>query len=143
MVQRQPSEPIAWSASRLRSCRLRLQQVGQAAIVNASKQQLCRDRAQKSGEHVPLRVPHVALRTKEGIRGVTARKRGPPLEELVARTEREARRRHEDEQPAAGSQRRGAQQDLADQDRGNEALGEVPDAVVIVPSQAEQVLKPE
>src|SRR6266850_645564 len=111
---------------------LRRQQFGQAAVVKARQQQLRRDRAQKSGEHVPLCVPHVALRTKERVRRMTAGERRPPFEELVARAEREARRRHEDEQPAAGPERRRAQQDLADQDGRHEALDEVAEAVVIV-----------
>src|SRR5437867_8654729 len=122
---------------------LRRQQFGQATVVDTSEQQLRRNRAQQRGEHVPLRVPHVALRTEEGVGRMTAGERGPPLEELVARAEREARGRHEDEQPAAGPQRRRAQQDLADQDGGDKALDEVPEAVVVVPRQAKQVLRPE
>src|SRR5436190_4645398 len=74
---------------------------------------------------------------------MTTGERGPPLEELVAGAEREARRGHEDEQPAAGPQRRRAKQDLADQDRGDEALDEVTKAVVVVPGQTEDVLSPE
>src|SRR5947199_8058062 len=120
-----------------------LRQIGQAAVVAASKYQLCGDSAQKSREHVPLRVPHVALRTEEGVCRMPAGERGPPFEELVARAEREARRSHEHEQPTTRSQRRRAQQDLADQDGGDEALDEVTEPVVVVPSQAEQVLNPE
>src|SRR5207247_1357083 len=123
--------------------RLRLQQFGQATVVAASKDQLCGDSAQQSTEHVPLRVPDVALRTKEGFSGMASRERRPPFEELVTRAEREAHRRHEDEQPTAGPQRRRAQQDLADQDGGDKSLDEVSDAVVVVPSQTECVLKPE
>src|SRR5207249_5065024 len=74
---------------------------------------------------------------------MAAGERRPPFEEFVARAEREARRSHEDEQPAAGPQWRRAQQDLADQDGGDEALDEVTEAVVVVPSQAKQILNPE
>src|SRR5256886_17060908 len=72
-----------------------------------------------------------------------AGERGPPFEELVAGAERQATRSHEDEQPTTGPQRRRAQQDLADQDGGDEALDEVTEAVVGVPRQAEQGLNPE
>src|SRR2546428_7930548 len=72
-----------------------------------------------------------------------AGERGPPFEELVAGADRQATRRHEDEQPTTGPQRRRAQQDLTDQDGGDEALDEVTEAVVVVPRQAEQVLNPE
>src|SRR6266487_5675377 len=72
-----------------------------------------------------------------------AGERGPPFEELVAGAEGQATRSHEDEQPTTGPQRRRAQQDLADQDGGDEALDEVTEAVVVVPRQAEQVLNPE
>src|SRR6266516_1551837 len=72
-----------------------------------------------------------------------AGERGPPFEELVAGAEGQATRSHEDEQPTTGPQRRRAQQDLADQDGGDEALDEVTEAVVGVPRQAEQVLNPE
>src|SRR5437867_4254549 len=122
---------------------LRRQQFGQATVVDTSEQQLRRDGAQQRGEHVPLRVPHVALRTEQCVGGMIAGERRPPLEELVARAERQARRSHEDEQPAAGPQRRRAQQDLADQDGRHEALDEVAEAVVIVARQPEGVLRPE
>src|SRR2546425_9541373 len=72
-----------------------------------------------------------------------AGERGPPFEELVAGAERQATRRHEDEQPTTGPQRRRAQQDLADQDGGDEALDEVTEAAVVAPRQAEQELNPE
>src|SRR5204863_5847428 len=46
---------------------LRLAYLCQVAIVDAGKQQLCRDGAHKRGKHVPLRVPHVALRAQESV----------------------------------------------------------------------------
>src|SRR5439155_4106070 len=79
----------------------------------------------------------------EGVCRMLSGERGPPFEELVAGAERQATRSHEDEQPTTGPQRRRAQQDLANQDGGDEALDEVTEAVVVVPRQAEQVLNPE
>src|SRR5256884_9129241 len=72
-----------------------------------------------------------------------AGERGPPFEELVAGAERQATRSHEDEQPTTGPQRRRAQQDLADQDGGGEALDEVTEAVGVGPRPTEQVFEPE
>src|SRR5437899_5108428 len=74
---------------------------------------------------------------------MAACERRPPFEELIERAEGEASRRHEGEKPTARSQRRSAQQDLTDQDGGDEALGEVTEAVVVVTSEAEDVLNPE
>src|SRR2546425_4195922 len=65
-------------------------------------------------EHVPLGVPDVALRAEEGVCSMAACERRPPFEELIECAEGEASRRHEGEKPTARSQRRSAQEDLAD-----------------------------
>ena len=55
----------------------------QLAVVHPPQQQLRRDGPAAREEHVPLRVPHVALRAEERAGRVAACERGPPLRELV------------------------------------------------------------
>src|SRR5207237_2285415 len=115
---------------------------GERTIVERAQQRLGGDRAEQRREHVPLRVPHVALRAEERLRGRAAGHGDPPFDELVACADREADRRDEHEQPAAGAQRRRPQQDLPGQDGGHEALREVAQSIIVVAGQPEGMLCP-
>src|SRR5262245_57529535 len=75
-------------------------QAREAAVVDAAERHLRDDRADQGAEHIPLRVPYVALRAEERVRGSTAGDSRSPLEELVAGAEGETHRRDNDEQPA-------------------------------------------
>ena len=57
--------------------------------------------------------------------------RGEPLDELVARADRETERGDDREQPLPARERRSPQQDLTRDDRRHEPLREVADAVVV------------
>ena len=101
-----------------------------------------RRRADEGPQHVGLRVPDVALRAEEVVRARPEEHRRQPLDELVEGRHPEAAPRHDREQPPAPAQRRGPQQDLAQHDRGHEALREVPELVVGVAREVERVAHP-
>jgi hypothetical protein len=98
----------------------------------ACEQELSRDRADERHQHVPLGVPHVALCSEERI-GLRAADLGSsPLDELVARADRETHARHEEEQPLPALERRSTEQHLARDDRWNEPLRQMSDSVVVI-----------
>ena len=106
------------------------------------EQQLRRDRADEREEHVPLRVPDIALRAEEGVGIAAADERREPLDELVAGAHREAHARDDGEEPPAAPQRRVPQQQFARDDRRHEALSEMPDSVVRVAAEIEEIAQP-
>src|SRR5438105_10943311 len=57
---------------------------GERAVVERAQQRLGGDRPEQSREHVPLRVPHVALSAEERISGGAAGHGDPPFHELAA-----------------------------------------------------------
>src|SRR5262249_6277406 len=124
-------------------CASRDAQARELAVVLAREQQLRRDRADEREEHVPLRVPGVALRAEEGLRRLAAEQPGPPPEELVGGADRERAHRDEREEPPPALQGRGPQQELAGEDRRHEALREVAEPVVGITREVERVLRPE
>src|SRR6266567_7292575 len=113
------------------------------AVVQARQGQLRDDRSDQRVQHVPLRVPDVALRSQKIVRRGPADHGRPPLDELVARADRQADAADDEEQPAARAQRRAAEQHFARDDRGHEALREMTDAVVVVAREVEQIAHPE
>src|SRR5881296_1219613 len=115
---------------------------GERAVVERAEHRLRRDRAEQGHEHVPLRVPHVALSAQKRFRGRAAGHGDPPFDELVACADRQAYGRDEHEQPAARAQGRRPQQDLARDDGGYEALREVSEPIVIVAGEPERLLRP-
>jgi hypothetical protein len=100
-------------------------------------------RADESEEHVPLGIPGIPLGSEEGIGGLPHDERSPPLDELVEGAEGETDADDEEEQPLPGPERRLPEENLPGKDRRNKPLGEVPEAVVVVSSEVEQVLNPE
>jgi hypothetical protein len=68
---------------------------------------------------------------------------GPPLDELVSGADRQADGRGEEEEPARRRKRRFSPQDLPDEDRRYEALQEVPEPVVMVAREPEEIADPE
>src|SRR5205823_4766470 len=115
---------------------------GERTIVERAEQRLGGDGAEQRHEHVPLRIPHVALRAEERLRGRAAGHGDPPLDELIACADREANRGDEHEQPAARAQRRRPQQDLPGHDGGHEALHEVAQSIIVVAGKPEGMLCP-
>lgn len=93
-------------------------------------------------EHVPLGIPLITLGAEERLRPLAADEGGPPLDELVEGREGEADRRHDDEEPASTDERRGAQQDLAGEDRRNETLDEMAKTIVVVAVEVERITNP-
>src|SRR6266436_5407559 len=120
---------------------LRLQSRDLAVVVSAQQRQ-GRDRSHEGREHVPLSVPLIALRAEEGVRALPADEGRPPLDELVGRADGQAHADDQEREPLAGPERRPADQDLADDDRGHEALGEVPEAIVGVAGEPQRVGRP-
>src|SRR5437867_4327161 len=115
----------------------------QLAIVDADQQELRGNGPDERGQHVPLRVPWVALRPEKRLRTRTQRDRRRPLDELVRSADRQTDRRHQEEQPLPGHQRRAAKEHLSRQDRRNEALEKMAEAIVVVAVQLERALHPE
>ncbi len=121
----------------------RVGELRELAVVNPGEQDLRSESAQQAQEHVPLRVPDVALRSEKRQRGLPGSEGRPPFDELVKRRDRETDARHQEEEPAARPQRRLPQEDLPGQDRRHEALHDMAEAVVVIARQAEQVTHPE
>ena len=95
-------------------------------IMGSRKQELGTDGADQSQEHVPLGIPDVALRTQEGLCGLTPQQhRRPPLDHLVEGTERQAHADDEEEEPLPGLEWRLPEQDLSSQNHRNEASFEM------------------
>src|SRR5260370_35733451 len=109
----------SWSAMGLR-----LQPRDLAVVVSAQQRQ-GRDRSHEGREHVPLSVPLIALRAQEGVRALPADQGRPPLDQLARPADGQAHADDQEREPRARPDRRPADQDLPDDDRGHEALGEV------------------
>ncbi len=84
----------------------------------------------------------VALRGQELVGPGAQRQRGPPLDELVNRTDGQRHAGHQGEEPATRLQGRLAQQDFARHHGGDEALRQMADAVVVVTAEIEPLLQP-
>ena len=102
------------------------------SIVHAREQQQRGDRADERHEHVPLRVPDVALGAEEGVGGGAAEHRGEPLDQLVGGADGETDAARRGRTATCRVEGRTAEQDLARDDRGDEALREMAEAIVVV-----------
>src|SRR5205085_12518132 len=111
--------------------------------MRACERELRKERADERHEHILLRVPHIALRAEKSICGRAANDSRPPLDEFITRAESQTHARDEKEEPKAASERCAAQEHLARDERGHEALHEMADAVVIVACERQHALGPE
>ena len=107
--------------------------------MDTREQELREGRSDECEEHVPLRVPGIALRAEKIIRRIAREHGSPSLEELVTRAEGQAHADHEKIQPATALKRHLPQQQLTREDGWNETLREVADAVVMVARQPKRI----
>jgi len=110
--------------------------------MDPAERKLGNDRADKSKEHVPLRVPGVALGTQERVSALAQDHGGPPLNQLVQGADSEADTCHQKEEPCAGSEWCAPEKDLAGDHGRNKTLGEMAETVVMVPGKSEEVAYP-
>src|SRR3954466_6239144 len=96
----------------------------------------------KSHEHVPLRIPNVALSAEECIGARTEKQSSPPFDEFVKRTDRHADADDDKKEPFTLTQRTPAQKDFAGENRGNEPLSEMANSIVMIASKAEEMFHP-
>jgi len=120
----------------------RLDEAGELAVVEAGKEELGGDGAEEGEGHVFLGVPDIALGAEEGGALVAGVDGDGPFEELVEGADGEAGGDGEGEEPAASADDSAAEVDFAGGDGGDEALGEVAEAVVVVAGESEGVLGP-
>jgi hypothetical protein len=65
---------------------------------------------------------------EEGVGGAPANQRRPPLDELIARADRQAYAENDEEEPLAALQRRAPDENLASDDGGHKSLRKMSDA---------------
>lgn len=107
------------------------------------EQQQCTQGSDQGEKHVRLGVPGIALRAEELDRPLSGREGHPPLDQLIERADGKGHADHQQiEHPAMG-QVPSAQQGFPRQQRRNQTLHEVPQLVVGVAAQLEQLLHPE
>lgn len=115
----------------------------QLLVVQGVEEQLGGDGADAAEGHVFLRVPDIALGAQEILRARVVDLRDGPFEEFVRGTDREADAGDEEEEPLAWMEGRAANEDLSRDHRGDEALDEVGDTVVVIAREVEGFLCPE
>ena len=86
------------------------------------------DRPGQRREHVPLGVPRVALGAEEGLGRRPRRLGGPPLHQFVESTQSETEANDQKWLPRSAADDFEANEQLAGDDRRNEALSKVADA---------------
>ena len=111
-------------------------------IVKARKQQKCAQRADKAGRHIFLRVPRIALGSQEIVGCGPGCHRHSPLEQFVHRADRHADAQHDHEHPSTSFDNVLTRENFSCNERGNESLGEVTDAIVIIPRKMKVVPNP-
>ena len=97
------------------------------------------DGADQREQHVRLRIPDVALRGQEFIGILADQFRDPPLDQFIERADRQHHAQHQEAQHAPAIDVRAADQDFASHQRRNEPLKKMPDLVVGIALDSQQV----
>src|SRR5262249_24865285 len=115
----------------------------QLSVLNPGTQHERRDCPDEREEHVPLRIPWVALGPEKRLRGGAGGERRPPLDEFVEGADGHTEGENDKGEPAASLERRLPDQNLTADERRDEPLRKVPDPVVVVAGEPERLLHPE
>src|ERR1041385_9414198 len=108
----------------------------------AGEKQQSRQRPDDCSRHVFLRVPRITLRSQESIRSRSRSHGNLPFQQLIGSTHRQADTQYDEKQPAALQNNFLPYQCLAGHQCRNKALGEMPNAVIVISRQVKMVSDP-